>query len=60
MSGFKINFHKSEVYCLGSVKEKENSYGEIFTCVCSKFPMKYLGMPIDEKKVGKFTMGPCG
>jgi hypothetical protein len=33
--------------------EKEKEYNEIFTCACVKLPMKYLGMPIDEKRLGK-------
>jgi hypothetical protein len=51
ISGLKINFHKSEIFCLGEAKERAQSYSEIFTCPTAELPMKYLGMPVDEKKL---------
>jgi hypothetical protein len=30
LSGLKINFHKSEVFCYGAAKEVEVSYLDIF------------------------------
>jgi mannosylglycoprotein endo-beta-mannosidase len=50
ISCLKISFHKSEIYYLGAAKEKAQYYSEIFTCPAN-LPMKYLGMPIDEKKL---------
>jgi hypothetical protein len=49
MSGLKINFHKSEVICLGDAKNRSMDFEEIFTCKSGVLPMKYLGIPIDEK-----------
>ena len=51
MSGLKINFHKSEVICLGNAKERCADFEEIFTCKAGELPMKYLGIPIDEKRL---------
>jgi hypothetical protein len=48
MSGLKINFHKSEIFCLGKAVEKEMWYADIFTCPHSCLPMKYLGVLIEK------------
>ena len=53
MSGLKINFHKSEIYCLGEAKEIEELYADIFSCPIGNLPMKYIGVPIDNKKLNK-------
>jgi hypothetical protein len=49
MSGLKINFQKSEVYCFGNANNNKNAYAEIFTCPIKNLPMSYLGVPIDYK-----------
>jgi hypothetical protein len=49
MSGLKINFIKSEVYCFGGCKNVVESYEEIFTCKSGDLPLRYLGVPIDKK-----------
>jgi hypothetical protein len=49
--GFKINFHKSDIFCLGAARDKAQRYSEIFTCPTAELPMIYLGMPVDEKKL---------
>jgi hypothetical protein len=46
LSGLKINFHKSEIYCFGKAKEVEDEYKHIFGCESSTLPLKYLGIPI--------------
>jgi hypothetical protein len=53
MSGLKINFHKSEIFCLGKAVERKNCYADIFTCPHNCLPMKYLGVSIDDKKLCK-------
>jgi hypothetical protein len=58
VSGLKINFHKSEIYCLGTAKERSQQYSEIFTCPTAAVPMKYLGMPIDEKRLAVSKWDP--
>jgi hypothetical protein len=53
MSGLKINFHKSEILCFGDAKDIDFLYADIFTCPIGNLPMKYLGVPIDKKKINK-------
>lgn len=47
LSGLKVNFHKSGVFCFGEARDKQDSYSNIFTCVVGKVPFKYLGIPIN-------------
>jgi hypothetical protein len=58
MSGLKINFHKSEVYCLGRAKDRVRQFEEILTCKSGDLPMKYLGIPIDEKRLSVSRWNP--
>ncbi len=51
LSGLKINFNKSEVFCIGEAVERQNVYSEIFTCKIGTLPMRYLGVPIHKKKI---------
>lgn len=51
MSGLKINFHKSELFLCGKAKDREANFADIFTCPVGTLPLKYLGMPIDEKRI---------
>jgi mannosylglycoprotein endo-beta-mannosidase len=39
------------IFCLGAAKRGAQHYSEIFTCPIAELPMKYLGIPIDEKKL---------
>ena len=49
LSGLKINFHKSELYCFGQAKAEEELYRQLFGCESGSFPFKYLGIPIHFK-----------
>jgi hypothetical protein len=51
MSGLKINFHKSDIYWLGGALEREGDFERIFTCKSGLLPMKYLGVPINKKRL---------
>jgi hypothetical protein len=46
LSGLKINFHKSELFCFGRAKESEDEYRDLFRCEIGSMPFKYLGIPI--------------
>src|SRR4051812_17682988 len=46
LSGLKINFHKSELFCFGEAQDGTAQYVEIFGCEQGQFPIKYLGIPI--------------
>jgi hypothetical protein len=51
LSGLKINFHKSELFCYGEAKEYNDQYTELFGCGMGKHPFKYLGIPMHYKKL---------
>ena len=51
LSGLKINFHKSEIFCFGKAKEVEDQYKHIFGCESGSLPFKYLGVPIHYRKL---------
>jgi hypothetical protein len=51
MSGLKINFHKSEVICFGGSLKRRKEFEKFFNCKSGELPMKYLGIPIDEKRL---------
>ncbi|WVZ53763.1 hypothetical protein U9M48_004664, partial [Paspalum notatum var. saurae] len=51
LSGLKINFHKSEIFCFGQAKECENDYSELFGCRLGSFPFRYLGLPMHYRKL---------
>jgi hypothetical protein len=46
MSGLKINFHKSELFCYGVAKEYELQYSHLFGCGIGTLPFMYLGIPL--------------
>jgi hypothetical protein len=51
LSGLKINFHKSEMYCFGEAKGLQDQYITIFGCQGGLFPFKYLGIPMHVRKL---------
>jgi hypothetical protein len=51
LSGLKINFHKSEVFCFGNAKEFETDYITLFGCEAGSFPVRYLGIAIHHRKL---------
>jgi hypothetical protein len=46
LSGLKINFHQSELFCIGEAQDEVNAYANLFGCGQGQFPMRYLGIPI--------------
>jgi hypothetical protein len=51
LSGLKINFHKSKLFCFGKAKEDEDNYRHIFGCKMGSLPFKYLGVPIHYRRL---------
>jgi hypothetical protein len=51
LSGLKINFHKSELFCFGQAKDFYEQYSTIFGCKLGTFPVRYLGIPMHFRKV---------
>jgi len=44
LSGLKINYHKSELYCFGDAKQMQDSY-------VVETPFTYLGIPLHHKRI---------
>jgi high-affinity K+ transport system ATPase subunit B len=42
MSGLKINYHKSAIFCFGQAKEVESQYEQLFGCQVGSYPFRYL------------------
>jgi hypothetical protein len=42
LSGLKINFHKSELFCFGETKERVGEYVDLFGCKEGRMPFRYL------------------
>ena len=42
LSGLKINFHKSEIFCFGSAKAVEPQFTQLFGCEVGAFPFQLL------------------
>jgi hypothetical protein len=51
MSGLKINFHKSKIFCFGKAKDHELQYEELFGCKTGSYPFRYLGIPMHYRKL---------
>ena len=51
VSGLKINYHKSELFCFGQATEEEHQYHQLFGCKKGDFPFKYLGIPMHVRKL---------
>jgi hypothetical protein len=49
LSGLKINFHKSEVFCYGAAREMESFYTSLIGCNSGIYPFKYLGIPMHHR-----------
>ncbi len=52
LSGLKINFHRSELFCFGQAKEYYDQYSNIFGYQLGTFPDKYLGITMHFRKLG--------
>ena len=51
LSGLKINFHKSELFCFGEAQDFVTQYAELFGCEQGQFPIRYLGIPIHYRRL---------
>jgi hypothetical protein len=51
LSGLKINFHKSELFCYGEAQKMEGHYTNLFRCDLVQYPFRYLGFPMHHKKI---------
>ena len=51
ISGLKINFHKSELFCFGQAQDDAALYAELFGCGQGQFPISYLGITIHFRRL---------
>jgi hypothetical protein len=51
LSGLKINFHKSELFCYGEVKQLEGHYANLFGCGLDQYLFRYLAISLHYKKI---------
>ena len=51
LSGLKINFHKSELFCFGDAQDEASQYAELFGCGLGQFPISYRGIPIHFRRL---------
>jgi hypothetical protein len=51
LSGLKINFHKSEIFCFKEAKDYESHYEQLFGCKKGSYPFRYLGIPMHYMKL---------
>jgi hypothetical protein len=51
LSGLKINFHKSELFCFGKAQDDANLYDKLFGCGLGNFPINYLGILIHHRRL---------
>ena len=51
LSGFKTNFHKTELFCFGEAQDEAHMYAELFGCGLGQFPITYLGIPIHYRRL---------
>ena len=56
LSGLKINFLKSDIYCLGAAPNNKERYGEIFTCKTGSLPLNYVGIPLVNSRLSSTPM----
>jgi hypothetical protein len=58
LSGLKINFHKSEIFCFGEAQDMEHQYRNIFGCETGSLPFRYLGIPIHYRALRNAEWNP--
>jgi hypothetical protein len=51
LSGLKINYHKSKLFCFGDANDHELQYEQLFGCKKGSYPFRYLGIPMHYSKL---------
>jgi hypothetical protein len=51
LSGLKINFHKSGLFCFVETRDRTGEYVQIFGCLEGEFPFRYLGIPMSPMRL---------
>jgi hypothetical protein len=53
LSGLKINFYKSELFCYGEANAHQVEYTQIFGCNVGPFPFRYFRNSYASSKINK-------
>jgi hypothetical protein len=56
LSGLKINYHKSEAIFFGMEEEEQVRIANMLNCKVGSLPMRYLGIPLSDVKLGKVAL----
>jgi hypothetical protein len=51
LSGLKLNFSKSEMFCYGNANKPGREYSKMFGCEMGTLPFRYLGIPMHHRKL---------
>ena len=51
LSGLKINFYKSELFCYGEAKHCTDLYTQLFGCEMGSTPFRYIEIPMNHQKL---------
>jgi hypothetical protein len=57
LPGLKINYHKSEAFVFGFEESDQWWIANMLNCQLEALPMKYLGIPISDVKLGMVAFG---
>jgi hypothetical protein len=52
----KINYYKSEAFIFGMETEDKVRVANMLNCQLGELPIKYLGIPISDSKLGKVAL----
>ncbi|WVZ67109.1 hypothetical protein U9M48_016236 [Paspalum notatum var. saurae] len=51
LSGLKINYHKSELFCYGEASKFQEQYSQLFGCGMGSYPFRYLDIPMHHRRI---------
>jgi hypothetical protein len=51
LSSLEIDFHKSELFCIGEAQDEINAYANLFGCGWGQLPMRYLSILIHYRRL---------
>jgi len=52
LSGLTINFHKSDIFVFGVDQSEQEKLADMLNCKLGSWPMRYLGIPISDSRIG--------
>lgn len=58
LTGLKINFHKCEAILFGMEVDEKEKWANMLNCQLGELPIKYLGIPISDRKLNMGAFDP--